>query len=232
MFELGYGIGVSPWPQTRFISWESQSKTLLLENGFGCQLSELVLWMKNLALPNMKFLNWIQSIINLIPLCNNSLNLFYSVLFRNLWGLSLHQNRDSPKYPESCYQKWFISIIKMAFFRNYSIIFLHDSHNQKPSFLKTRPDCIFKQLVLWMEIRTLPNKILFVFTRYSISHLIVIRGLVSSRSISNENLKLIEEWLIQKPLMFILAWKSWLSKISRKLLSKMIYLDYRKGVSP
>ena len=56
-------------------------------------------------------------------------------------------------------------------------------------------------------------------------------GLSSSIKVSIKSLTPVEEDSVEKPLTLILGSKYWLFKISRKLLLKMIDLDYRKGAS-
>ena len=55
--------------------------------------------------------------------------------------------------------------------------------------------------------------------------------MICSGKFSIEKITPVEEDSIEKPLILILALKFWLSKISRKLLPKLIHLDNRNDVS-
>ena len=59
---------------------------------------------------------------------------------KNLWYWSSHQNLDSPKFPEICFQKWFILIIERVFLHNYRFNFLHGGNNQQPDFWRKKGD--------------------------------------------------------------------------------------------
>ena len=129
----------------------------------------------------------------------------------NRWYWSLHQNLDSPKLPESCFQKCFIPFIETCYSVTTGLIsFMRVTFNKYTPGEKD----LNRITVSWffcIKIRML-SKIESIFIDWclhSTSYFPVTTGLISSSKVSIKSLTTLEESSIRNFLILTFASKSW-----------------------